>query len=733
MKRFIIILVSVFTFFITQAQDTLKEKSLDEVIIYSSKFAERKKNIVQKIDILTSKQIAQTNAQNTGDLLVNTGNVFVQKSQQGGSSPVIRGFEASRVLLVIDGIRMNNAIYRSGHLQNIITVDQNMLEQVEVLYGPASTLFGSDALGGVVHLKTKSPKLSTTGKTLWKGAAFVRYSSANKENSAHIDVSMGGKKIGWLQSYNYSDFDDLRMGDNYPSAYPDFGRRSQYITTINGIDSIINNSDDRIQKFSGYSQWDITQKFIYNQSEKISHQLNLQYSTSSDVPRYDRLQDIRNGRLRWAEWYYGPQDRQLASYEFNISTNGFFNNIRSLLAYQHIEESRHQREYRRYDRLDNRFEKLNVYSINLDARRIWANDELTVGLDGQFNDVTSTAFRKSLLTGETSPIDTRYPDGKNNMNYYGVYAQHIHKFMEGKLVLNDGLRLQAVTLHSQIKDNSFFAFPFTQIESENLALTGNLGLIYMPDRNLRVNAGFSSGFRAPNIDDASKIFESNSASRQLIVPNPGIDPEYTYNIDLGFTQTIAEKLRFEVTGFHTWFRNAITLSPFQLDGHDSVLYNGSLVQVYASQNVNKATLYGFNAAFTFDVNMLRFYSSINYTYGRLKNQNKTQVPLDHIPPVFGKTSLAYNAPKFQAEIYSLYNGWKRIKDYNPSGEDNAQYATPDGTPSWFTMNLKTSVSLSKYLTLQAGIENILDRNYRYFASGFSAPGRNVIIALRATF
>src|SRR3712207_547328 len=193
-------------------QDTSssEEINLDEVTIYSNKFAARRKNIVQKIEVVTARQIAHLNTQNTGDLLINTGNVFVQKSQQGGSSPVIRGFEASRVLLVVDGIRMNNAIYRAGHLQNVITVDQNMLERVEVLYGPASTLYGSDALGGVVHMRTKNPKLSLNDKTFWTGSGFVRYSSANKEKTGHADLSIGGKKLAWLQSYNFSDFDDLK-------------------------------------------------------------------------------------------------------------------------------------------------------------------------------------------------------------------------------------------------------------------------------------------------------------------------------------------------------------------------------------------------------------------------------------------------------------------------------------------------------------------------------------------
>ncbi|MEO7393755.1 MAG: TonB-dependent receptor plug domain-containing protein, partial [Chitinophagaceae bacterium] len=169
-------------------QDTTEEKNLDEAVVYSNKFVEKKKNLAQKIDIISAKTIAKYNAQNTGDLLMNSGNVFVQKSQQGGSSPVLRGFEASRVLLIVDGVRLNNAIYRAGHLQNAITVDQNMLERIEVLYGPASTIYGSDALGGVIHFRTKSPILASgNNKIATNGNGFIRYSSANHEKTGHAD------------------------------------------------------------------------------------------------------------------------------------------------------------------------------------------------------------------------------------------------------------------------------------------------------------------------------------------------------------------------------------------------------------------------------------------------------------------------------------------------------------------------------------------------------------------
>lgn len=723
----------------TQA-DSLNEKLLEEVVISSNKFAERKRNINQKIDVISAKTIAAINAQNAGDLLSSTGNVFVQKSQQGGSSPVLRGFEASRVLLVIDGIRMNNAIYRAGHLQNVITVDQNMLERVEVLYGPASTLYGSDALGGVIHLITKKPKLSFDKKIVSTGIAFSRYSSANNEKTIHADLSLGGKKISWLQSYTYSYFGDMKMGSNYPAKYPDFGRRDSLISTMNGIDTVIANKDTRLQKFSSYKQWDITQKILFKQSEKVSHLLNFQFSNSTNVPRYDRLQDKRNfsgsigTTLRFAEWYYGPQTRILGSYELNASTAGLFDMVRVNLNYQKIEESRHQREYRSYDKFDSRYEELSIVGFVIDARKKWGVHELTTGVDGQLNFLSSAAARTNKNTGAITPLDPRYPDGKNNMNYFGLFAQHLMKLNNEKLILNDGFRLQAVSLSSSINDNSFFNLPVTQFEQNTFAITGNLGAVYLPKEDFRISAGFSSGFRNPNIDDLARVFESSTDLKRVVIPNAAIKPEFTYNVDLGISKTFAQKIKMEVTGFYSLFRNAIGLAPFKLNGQDSILYNGIRSAVFANRNVNKASTYGFNANLKADIKKcLSFFGTITYTHGSFKNSNGTKTPQDHIPPLFGKLNLIFTHQNFSSEGFVMFNGWKRIKNYNLEGEDNLQYATPDGMPSWATLNWRNSYNLNPNFQIQFAIENIFDRNYRYFASGFSSPGRNFILAARASF
>ncbi len=723
------------------AQQDTTEKNLDEVLVYSNKFAEKKKNFAQKIDVITARAIARYNGQNTGDLLINTGNVFVQKSQQGGSSPVLRGFEASRVLLVVDGIRMNNAIYRGGHLQNVITVDQNMLDQVEVLYGPASTIYGSDALGGVLHFRTKAPKLSSDGNLFSTGSVFSRYSTVNEEKSFHADLSLGGQKFAWLQSYTYSDFGDMKMGKTYPDKYPDFGRRSTYIETVNGIDQIVQNSDDRIQRFSGYSQWDITQKLLLKSSDKVSHLLNLQYSNSSNVPRYDRLQDVKNfggstgTALRYAKWYYGPQTRLMGAYELSIGKTGLFDDVKLNLNYQDIKESRVTREYKRYDRLDSRREHVKVAGAVLDGHKKWGSNDLNIGMDAQWNDVRSVADRTNLNTGAVTKLDTRYPDGKNRMLYIGLYSQHLVKFKgNDKWILNDGIRFQLVHLHSTIVDNSFFNFPFNDITQNPFAITWNVGTVYTPSPKLRFNANLSSGFRAPNVDDVARIFESSTASGRLIIPNPEIKPEYTYNLDLGVTQQIEDKLHVEFGVFYTLFRNAITPAPSQFMGQSTILYNGTQVAVYANRNVNKAFAYGFNGRLKIDLSKSASWdNTVTYTYGRFKKDDGTKKPLDHVPPVFGKSSLTFSGKSLGFEMYVIYNGWKKIADYNPDGEDNGQYATADGMPSWFTANWRASYKFNKVLTLQAGIENLFDRNYRYFASGFSAPGLNCLVALRANW
>ena len=738
------LLVSVLLFFGMSlelfAQSDTTSKQLQEVVIYANKFPTLSKNIVQRVVALTDKVLLQQQA-NTADILTASGQVFVQKSQAGGGSPVVRGFEASRVLLMVDGVRMNSAIFRAGHLQNIITVDNMILDRVEINYGPSSTLYGSDALGGVVNLFTKLPQLykSTINskKSAWKkeGNLVYRYGNGQNEQRQHVDMNIANDKWAYLTSFTKSSFGDMRQGNKRLAAYPDFGKRFFYVVRENNIDIMKDNSSDvNLQKSSGYNQTDFLQKILYKPNENTTHLLNVQISNSSDINRYDRLSETSKGMPVFAEWYYGPQVRNMFGYKLTKEKlNGYFQELTANLNYQHLEESRITRRFSSSNK-DYRFEAVDLFGLNVDFLHQGKSSELHVGIESYYNSVGSTAYRNNITTNIRSAITTRYSDGPTNMANHAIYAQHT-QFLAGNWVLNSGMRLNKVLLNANFKDTALMHFPFTDAKQNNTALTGNVGMAYNGADGFRIAFGVSSGFRSPNVDDLTKVFDTRTG--YVVVPNKDLKPEYTYNTELNIATTKAN-YSIAASVFYTRFSNALVVDKFKWNNASSMLYQGVVSDVYAMQNKAIANVYGFNinGSATLWPNTI-LAATYSYTKGRYNNQDvngtNSEKPLDHIPPTYGRIGIKHDLKKFSAELFTVFNGWKRIKDYNLNGEDNELYATEDGMPGWQIWNINTSFQPTKKLLVSFQIENITDLNYRYFASGISALGRNYVVQARCSF
>ncbi len=729
-KKLILIIFLVKNIAFSQKDSTIKATNLEEIVFSANKVEENKKGIAQQVMIVNTKQINSINATTTGDLLANIGAVSLQKSQQGGGSPTIRGFEASRVVLMVDGVRMNNLIYRAGHLQNIVTIDQSILERAEILYGPASTVYGSDALGGVIHFYTKNPKLNSTLAT-----GYMRVRVPDQEKTFNGTLNIGQKKWASLSAFTFSSFNDLRMGAKVNSAYGSkFGERNQYVYFENnsgiGTDGLVKNSNPLIQKFSSYTQADLLQKVLFKPNETDSHILNIQYSNSTDVPRYDRLTDPLNkdgSGLKSAEWYYGPQKRLMTAYDFRKNKGNQGSHIG--LNYQSVEESRHDRPFGGAF-LRNRIENVDVYGITADKYVNSKKYEARYGIDIQYNNLNSTANQTAVNSRETKALSTRYPNGKNNMLNAAIYTTESW-ILSDKFRITDGIRLGYVALNSEFKDKTFFPFPFNETSQKNFVYSGNVGLVFNPTNTWKIAGLLSTGFRAPNVDDLSKVFESSKGT--LIVPNPNLKPEKTINYELGITKNISNKFYWENVIYTTNFKDAIVTDVFTLDGQPTVIYDGVESKVLASQNKRKANIWGLSS--TLNANLLEKFSasaSYNYTNGRIKTTS-TSTPLDHIPPMFGRFGLKFENTNLNIETFLLWNGWKHIEDYLLNGEDNEQYATLKGMPSWKTMNFRVGYKFVENWSIQAGIDNIFDLQYRTFASGINAPGRNTFVTLRGGF
>lgn len=702
--------------------------NLNEYVMVVNKEKDPKEHSPFYTNVLTKQIIETSNSANTADLLQNVGSVLVQKSQLGGGSPIIRGFEASRVLIVVDGVRMNNAIFRAGHLQNLLRVDQNTLDRAEVMFGPGSVMYGSDAMGGTMYFKTKDPQLSSSKKIIFFGNAMARIGLADFEKTGHIDFNIAGKKFGSFTSVTFTDFDDRWQGANGGLDGDTLWNRNFYVERINGKDSVFNNPDKNRQVQSGYWQVNAMQKFLFVPNSKDKHILNVQFSTTSNIHRYDRLTELSGGTARFAEWYYGPETWVMGSYRFERTVNNW--KIGAGLTYQYFNESRNSRRLNVIN-LRTQDEKLHAINANVDIFRYYKKHELKFGFEALYNTVISTAYLTNVNTDTLSGgSSTRYADGGNH--YYSA-ALYVHDtwFVHPKVTLTGGIRLNYVGLNSQFVDSTYFPFPFTSANQNNVAVNGHLGVIYLPGKDWKLSLLASTGFRSPNTDDMTKVFDSSPGV--LFVPNPSIQPEYSINGELNISKTFFKQVRVELVGFGSYLPSMIGALPFTLNGADSVLYDGTMSAIYASQNADQGYVVGFNA--NIQANITKYFgmsSSFNYTYGRLIVSGVAQ-PLDHIAPMYGRTAAFLNYKKWYAEASVVYSAPKLLNEYSPSGEDNLQYATEVGMPGWYTLNAKLGYSFNKYLRVQVALDNIMDIKYRTFGSGVSAAGRNIMVTLRSNF
>jgi len=691
---------------------------------------------------ISSERVAETNPQTSADLLTADGRLTVQKSQMGGGSPSIRGFESSRILLLVDGVRMNNLIYRSGHLQNVITIDPNAIGKVDILYGPSSVVYGSDALGGALAFYTKNPVFADKG-VLFKGSACLRYGSVNNETAGHLEFNIAGSRFASFTSLSFSRFGDLRSGRNRNPFLKDdeYIHRQYDVAHTDGKDVLIANPHRWNEINSGYIQYDLLQKFLIRQSDRIHHGINFQFSNTTDIPRYDRLTDMKGDKPKFAQWYYGPQRRIMGVYTLTLNDCLGADVASVAVSYQNILESRHNRKFDN-PWLGNRNECVNIAALNADWIRHIDNHSITVGLDGSLQFLKSTANSVDINTGERKSLDTRYPDGHNHMHSIELFAVHRYTIND-KWTLNDGLRLGFSSLRSTFESREFYPFLADYvgtIRQDNPVYCANIGVNYMPASEWNLALDISTGYRVPNIDDLAKVFDSQPG--MVVMPNSDIRPEKTVGANFHVSFLRSKVVEWEASLFGTYMFDAIALAPAVYNGQDKIMYDGELSDVYSSRNNRLAYVAGASTSLT--VHLSRHFKAdgaVTYTYGNiLGNKNEKKMPLDHVAPLFGRVGVTYSSSgdKVNAEVYSLFNGSKPLSRYNLNGEDNIGYATvkgPDGKglPAWFTLNLRVSFRPHPAITLQGGIENILDTEYRTFGSGINAPGRNFYAAIRATF
>ncbi|MDN5349556.1 MAG: iron complex outerrane recepter protein [Bacteroidales bacterium] len=704
--------------------------SLDEVIVSATRWAQSRRELTSRVTSIRGPEIQISNPQTAADLLAASGEVFIQKSQQGGGSPMIRGFATNRLLISVDGVRMNNAIFRSGNIQNIINIDPFMIDQAEVLYGPGSVMYGSDAIGGVMNFSTLKPFFAHDDKIVVNGSAATRFSSANNEITSHVHIKLGSQKLASVTSFTFNRFGDLRMG----SRGSDFYLRKEYVKRINDIDVVFQNEDQQLQVPSGFEMGHFMQKLSFQPTERWFFEYGLIYSNTTNYSRYDRLLRYKNGLPRSAEWYYGPQKWLVNRFTITHTRQRIlFDEIMLNLSAQQFEESRHDRDFMG-SVLYERFEKVNAYALNLDLRKSFnEQSRLLYGAEIVFNDVASTGTDRDIFTDISEKGPARYP--QSDWLSAALFATYQYELSD-KSMVQAGVRYNYFSMNATF-DTTFYKFPFETAENQDGALTGSLGFNYRPNESWIVRAGVSTGFRAPNVDDIGKVFDSEPGA--VVVPNPDLKPEYAYNAEIDMARVFSDRVKIDISAFYTLLDQAMVRRDFLFNGLDSIMYDGELSKVQAIQNAAKATVYGLQIAAEWKMdNGFSLFSHLTWQKGEEELDDGSKSPLRHSAPVFGITRLSYMHSGLRFDLYGQYSQKVSYKDM-PESEISKDYLYPADNngnpyaPGWYTLNFKAMKRINEMFTFSGGIENITDQRYMPYSSGLVASGRNFIFSLRMNF
>jgi len=705
--------------------DFLKEENKSPLAV-----EEYSKDLPFYVDIIDLKE--NSVFQNNTDETAISQKVMYEKNQDGGNS-AFRGLEANKVLLVLDGIRLDNIIYRYGRIQNSINFENTVLERTQQIFGPNFLTYSSDASGGVINYFTKQP-IFANEEEMFKHKLNLtnQYSSATQTWISNINLNIGFKKVATFTSITYNDYGMVQVGKNRNNLVSEnYGLHKYYVETIDNKDTMLQNPNPTKLMNTNYKRYSIVNKLNFKIAQNINIISNFQYTKNFTNDIYSGLTEVNGDHNRFAVCEYRPTENVLFSLNaiFKQQTK-FYTYFSILPSFQRIEEYRVTRKFKSIKEL-HQIENLNVYSLNLDFIKLVSIHRLMYGFEISQNNLQSDAYLRDIKTDSTSLGLNRYPTNGTVSNNYAGYI-NFKWLIHPQFILNSGLRYEFTNSESQFStDLPQLKLDFTEVKYNKNFPSGSLSIETYPFIGMQITLTGSTAFHVPIVDEYGKVMTKDFV---VTIPNNKLKPEKTYNVELTLNQKILEYLTFNVTGFNTWLKDALVLSDYQLNGSDSLYFGADRYKIATTINLNMAQIYGVSSSLSYSIyfldsekKYLKFKSSINYIVGKNLEEN---IPLPNISPVFGQASCVFSWEKFNISFSHIYNGLKKYEDLSPIGQDYIEKADINGFMAWQTLNFSVSYSFFNKISTQFAISNILDSFYRSYASSVSAPGRNFVFTLK---
>lgn len=658
---------------------------LDEITVTATREERTSFDVPQAVTVVDHEQIERQTPETFSDLLRGETGVYIQQTTPGQSAPIVRGLIGSAVLMLVDGMRLNSAFFRSSPNQYFAFVDPYNIERIEIVRGTSSTLYGSDAMGGVVHVITPVPHFDTEEWQL-HGRALGQFSSADLAGVTRASFEGGRRGIGISGGFTYQGTDDLRGGGGTGT-----------------------------QKPSGFDVYAADGKLFL---EHGAHDVlvNVQYLRQPKTPRFDELvAGFGREEPGASVFFFEPNDRLFLHGRYRWSQPlPFLDHLQFNVAFQEINDDRRNRGFgsTSVDRERNRSRMTGITLQMASHWREWMF--LTYGGEISLDKIDSSRKRRDLETGEKSVRQGRFADG-STLDSFAFYVQneiHLHPRLTAIL----GGRFSYFDVDVPKADRAV---------GVNLGIddfTGNVGLVYRLTPAINLVTNFGRGFRVPNIFDLSTL--GPRPGNRFNIPSTDLSPEEILTVDAGVKWQFA---RFSGEFF-----------AFYSDYNDKIddLFTGQQtedgMEIVQSTNLNNVTLVGIEVGSRYRFSdRLDLFNSLTFTWGEEEFRNGRTRPADRIPPVNGRVGIFY---QFSQRIWvESFVRFAAAQDRLSARDLADPRIDPDGTSGWVTANFRVGWEVRDRVRVRFALENLWDESYREHGSGMNAPGVNAIVSLETHF
>ncbi len=653
---------------------------LSRIQVTATRVEEDATNVPIAITIVGRNQIERTVAQTVSDLLHGEAGTYVQSTGAGQGVIIIRGLKGSEVLHLVDGFRLNNAFFRNAPSQYIALVDPLNIDQIEAVRGPMSTLYGSDAMGGVIQFLTPDPRFNGDS---WEAHADLRtrYSSADESNHSRAGFSAGRDGFAISGGVSYQDVNNLRVGGG--ETLP----------------------------FTAYRQQSADLKLYFKPAPGHELTWSAQYSQQPSTQRYDALvPGFGQTNPDSAEFFYRPQERRFTQLHYRYTNpSALADQIDVRVGYQKYVDDRTSRDFGSANReIEENASTLRGVTA-LASKQFNDQHFVSYGIEYYGDSVDSFRQRSNIATGVVSARPSRFPDGSTMDSLAGFITDDWR--LTERMDVVGGLRYSRFDIELPPVINGI------GVKLDPDKLTGQVGFAYKLGEGLRLVGNLGQGFRAPNIFDLGTF--GDRPSNRFNIPNPDLSPERVTSYDIGFKYA-SDTLEYEAIAFTSRYKDKITSV---LTG-EMTASGRAIVQ---SRNATSLNLNGLETGVHWQATpAMNVYATATYTRGEEQFEGD-EYPADRIPPLFGKLGLRYAVSEdIEVEGWSVYA--TRQDRLSPRDASDARI-NPDGTAGWASLNARLRWNIDQRTSLQLSVENLADKRYREHGSGLDEPGRNVSLGI----